>query len=224
MPALTAISEPSITAHDWLPSPSRPLLRVGEVHVWRAALHDPRLLGRDTLSLGEVIRAERCHSVTERNRYIAARVFLRDVLSRYTGTTASELCLNEDDAEVSVALSTLRFTSCQSEDLALIAVTHAREVGVDVERVCGDLPFEELAAHFFEPSEQWSVRTVFAPEQKAWKFFDFWTTNEACSKVAAMCQTSKSTLSFHKLLPADGFLATLAVGGGSSHLALWDWR
>ena len=75
---------------------------------------------------------------------------------------------------------------------------------------------------------QWGVRTTFCREEKAWKFFDFWTTGEACFRAAPMTTThlnsASNRLSLHRLSPAEGFVAAGAVAGARSRLALWDWQ
>lgn len=234
MPTLTEISEvssePAAPAleQQWSPAPEQPTLEAGGVHIWRALLDDPRLAAPDafdSLSLQEIIHAERLPSPDERTRYIALRMFLRNVLSRYTGIAPAELRLSAEETQSPVALSMLRFTYSHSDGVALLAITHARALGVEVERVREDLPFEEIAGHFFEPREQWDLRILFSPEQKAWKFFDFWTTNEACLKATSLHSThSSASLSLYKLVPATGFLATVAIHGADSRLALWAWQ
>jgi 4'-phosphopantetheinyl transferase len=223
MPTLPDTFQPPAFSARWSPGPEQPQLGPGEVHVWRAALADVQLFDCDILSPGEIIAAEHLPDDDECDRYIAFRVFLRNVLSRYTGIARADLRLSES-APFPIALSTLRFACSQSDDLALVAVSHGRDLGVDIQRVRDDLPFDEMAEHFFEPEAQWGLRTTRCPREKAWKFFDFWTTSEATSKAAPMHSAAKSRLSLHKLAPANGFLATLAVSGAEPCLALWDWR
>lgn len=223
---------PDAPAH-WQPGPPAPALPTGEVHLWRARLDGAPERGIATLSTGEIIRAGRCASAAERSRFLAARVFLRDVLARYLRVAPGALRLGGASIYTSAACGTLRFTLSEAEDLALLAVSRSSGLGVDVERVRDDLPFDEMAACFFEPDDQWRLRTVFPREQKAWKFFDFWTTGEARSKAAPMhpFSTERQPLSMHRLSPAEGFLAAVAVretagetdGAPSPRLALWDW-
>lgn len=219
--------EPAAAAAHWRSASGTPELPPDEVHVWRAWMDDRQRPCMDTLSTAEIIRAERSSTDAKRNRRLASRVFLRDVLARYLQVAPADLRLDGGAPFYSSPASgTLRWTLSKSENLALLAVARTSGLGVGVERVRDNLPFDEMAASFLEPEEQWGLRTVFAREQKAWKFFDFWTTNEARSKAAPMHPfRSASPLSVHRLSPADGFLAAVAFGGPqSSRLALWDWR
>jgi len=226
MPILLENQTPA--AARWHRGAASPELPPGEVHVWRAWLDEVWNENLDTLSMNEIIRAERRANAAERNRDLAGRVFLRDVLSRYLCIAPQDLRLDAGAPFYSSPASgTLRWTLSESENLALLALSRASNLGVGVERVHEDLPFDEMAAHFLEPEEQSGLRTTFAREQKAWKFFDFWTTSEARTKAAPMHPfQAPRPLALHRLSPAEGFLAAVAVGGAhaSSRLALWDWR
>ena len=215
----------------WKPRPQKPKLRANEVHIWRASLDDPRLLSAkalETLSLRELIRGGKRDATGGGERYLALRVFLRTALSRYLVVAPEDVKLPDDVCAkpMRLPLSTLYFCCGESDGLALVAISATDEFGMDVERVREDLPFDEMAAHFFDPQSQWSVRTLFCRKEKAWKFFDFWTTSEACSKAKASAMQQRPTdfFSIHRLLPASGFLAALAVHRRCARVALWDWR
>lgn len=227
MSSHSEIHEASAQPMIWSRGPEQPLLRLGEVHLWRASLDDPQLFeALDMLSLTEIIRAEQCASERERDRCVAQRVFLRGVVSRYLDVAPDEIELGEIGSEPTcIPSSLLHVTASQSEELALVAISASSGVGLDVEQVRPDLPFEEMAEHFLDPVQQWGLRITFSSQEKAWKFFDFWTTSEACFRANPMhSRQPASQLSLHRLSPADGFLAAVAVSGGSSRLALWDWN
>ncbi len=121
----------------WPPAPSRAPDPADEVHVWRVWLDGEALPDEAGLPAEERRRAEAIQIEERRRRWVAARWALRLVLSRYTGEQPAELRIEEGDggkprlageAEVS-------FNLAHSSELALVAITKGREIGIDVERV-----------------------------------------------------------------------------------------
>src|SRR5581483_2836381 len=198
-----------------------------QIHVWRAWLDDPRLLAlsSDVLALCEIVEAERCVSSLERDRQLAMRGFLRDVLARYVGASPHELRFTRDRAgRLSLALSTLHFNFCHAENVALVAVAPYGEIGLELEHVRDDLPFDEVAAHFFEPEHHWGIRTTLCHTQKARKFFDCWTTTEASLQAVALRREADAEpVCVHRICPAESYLAALAVVANEPQFALWNW-
>jgi hypothetical protein len=146
-------------------------------------------------------------------------LFRQDVIARYAGGDDGLPCIIRGPA------AGLRVAMAQCDHLALIAVSrNVREVGLDVERVRADIPFEEMADGFLDPSSQWDLRVTWSLREKAWKFFRFWTSNEACA------QAHPSTRSGHScevrgFSPEADFVAALAVEGGPDiELLYWDWQ
>jgi 4'-phosphopantetheinyl transferase len=75
----------------------------------------------------------------------------------------------------------IHFNLAHSEDLALIAVTRAGEVGVDVERIRPMPDGEAIAERFFSTREIEAFRRVPAAARDA-AFFSLWTRKEAWLK------------------------------------------
>ena len=111
----------------------------------------------------------------------------------------------------------------------LLAVTHVREIGVDVEFMKDNVPFETLADHYFDPEDAWDLRLLPA-SQRAWKFYDIWTSTEAQLKANGIGLaegphvSDKHRWSLLKLKPAEGYTAALAVEGGDFNLTCWSWQ
>src|SRR5205823_2924461 len=119
----------------------------------------------------------------------------------YIGAAPEEVEFTRDaQGRPALALSTLRFVFAEAEEVALLAVAPHGEFGLEVERVRDDLPFDDMAAHFFDPEDQWGVRITHCPTEKASKFFDCWTRNEAWQQAALSERV-------HRICPADGFAA-----------------
>ena len=137
---------------EWQPATTtHPALRCGEVHVWRAHCRTSRRVC-GVLSPAEWVRAGRFHFERDRERFVAARGLLRTILGRYLELPPRELQFSfgaHGKPALEGVASTLRFNLSHSDDLLLLAVSHAREVGVDVELMRADLPFETLGRPLF---------------------------------------------------------------------------
>ena len=212
-------------------APQHPTLRAGEVHLWRAQLDDAPAAAHDMLSPAECVRAGRFHFERDRQRFVASRGLLRTVLARYLDLDPRALRFRagrHGKPELEGVCSSLRFNLSHSQDLMLLAVTHAREVGVDIEAMRENVPFETLADHYFEPRDAWEIRVLPAP-RKAWKFYDVWTSTEARLKASGAGLSGGTRVvepdrwSLLKLTPAEGYAAALAVEGGGFELSCWSW-
>jgi len=147
----------------WAPGPARLAAPVEEVHVWRAELGRPaetaeaeldlRAEAEAALSAAERRRAEEMRRPEWRRRWVASRLALRDVLSRY---------LDEDPAIIRLRAGQhgkpelagaggIGFNLSHSAGIALVAVSGSREVGVDVEHVQADRDFLAIAARALGP-------------------------------------------------------------------------
>jgi 4'-phosphopantetheinyl transferase len=248
-----------MTRHEdlWHAPPTRLTLSSAEVHVWRAPLDSDvscveRLQG--TLSADELHRAARFHFPRDRRRFIVARGVLRDILGRYLGVHPSELCFRYSSygkpALRHVADGQeLRFNVSHSHELALFAVTHMGEVGIDIEYMRTDFTCERIAERFFSPHERACLRALPAGVKHE-AFFSCWTRKEAYIKAhgeglslpldqfdvslapgepAALLATRSdpqeaSRWSMRAFTPAPGYVAALAVEGHGWYLTCWQWR
>lgn len=205
-----------------------PLLHSGEVHLWLAKLDSHRSEEECLLSPDEHIRASRFHFERDRGRYVAAHLLTRKVLARYAGCGPRDLRLGASQfGKPFIESSLLRFNLSHSENLMLLAVTHRREVGVDIEAIRENVPSEFLAEHYFTPEDQWALRVCPSAERVA-KFFEIWTRTEAKLKAEGTGfggtttdrERSFTTLTFE---PADGFAGAVTVEGTSPQLTCWKW-
>src|SRR5580765_5241196 len=139
----------------WKRGPAEPAIWPNEVHVWRARLDMPWCWALDeALSLDDRARADRFRFESDRRKFCVARASMRLILARYLKTKASRLQIETGDygkpyfADRRSSLG-LRFNLSHSNQLALIAVTRDREVGVDVEFIRSDFVTDEVAGHLF---------------------------------------------------------------------------
>ena len=170
----------------WETPRGRPRLEDDEVHVWRISLSsiDPRRAW-ESLSGEERRRAARHRFAVHRTRFVAGRAALREVLSVYLDVSPSKvpLVVGEGGKPRLADDGELDFNLAHSEDVALVAVTRGRAVGVDVERLRRGVPYERLARRFFAPGEAEALRRVPARLRPA-AFFACWTRKEAWLKAS----------------------------------------
>jgi 4'-phosphopantetheinyl transferase len=220
-----------VAFENWQSTRNPKPLASGEVHLWRASLDvSPEM--RVILSHDDWIEARRFHYEDERERFIATRGLLRLILARYLAASPCALRFSaglDGKPQLTTPATTLRFHVSQSEKLMLLAITHGRQVGVDVEYVRRDVPFESLADHYFEPDDAWDLRLLPAAE-RAWKFYDIWTSTEARLKASeaknarGLHLADRDDWALLTLTPAAGYAAALAVEGSDFALECWSWE
>src|SRR5256884_304558 len=142
------------------PLPSSFQLASDEVHSWCASLDVPaetsaRLCA--TLTPDERARSARFQFERDRQRFIAARGVLRDLLGRYLRTQPSQInfvynAFGKPDLGPEFA-NRLKFNLSHSAGFALIAVATASDVGVDLEYIRAQSDYAEIARRFFSAAE-----------------------------------------------------------------------
>ena len=162
----------------------------GEIHLWVADLDEalPALgLLRGALSAGERRRAAAFRFELHRQRFIAARGVLRDILSRYLCCPPASVAFTYGP-HGKPALRNQRSSECQltfnlshSEAIALYAIASGRQVGVDIERVRTELNFDDIAEANFTIAELRALGRLPA-DRRAVGFLNCWTRKEAYVK------------------------------------------
>jgi 4'-phosphopantetheinyl transferase len=191
-----------------------------EVHVWCVTLDvspgDLQFL-HGTMSEDELARSARFRSQKDRERYIASRGFLRVIIGRYLGVSPDHLQFSysehgkpglcgENQRDM------LRFNLSHSDELALYAIGHNRDLGIDIERIHSEIMDWEIAERFFSPREVDVLRSL-PPRMQREAFFNCWTRKEAFIKA-----TGKGLS-----LPLDQFDVTLTPGQPAQlKSTLWD--
>jgi len=206
----------------------RERLDASNVHVWVARLDpSPAELRAfaSTLSADEMERARRFHFERDQSSFIAARGVLRAILGAYLQVDSGRIefsygsqgkpALMGPDADLSFNLS-------HSDDVAFVALTRRRTIGVDIERM---KPFAEVAdvtRTIFsarELAEFWAL----PPDDQQVSFFSAWTRKEAFVKATGLgfsMSVKEVEVSF-----APGEEAQLVRLNGSAGLAAgWTLR
>ena len=243
--------------HLWSPAPKDLILADNEVHVWRAQLELPssqvqRLRG--ILTEDELDRANRFSFEIDRQRFIAARGILRSILSRYITIEPSHLRFNYNQygkplLAPEFSSNLLNFNLSHSGSMALYAITRNMEIGIDVERVCSDFEYEEIAKCFFSVDEVAMLHTI-PTEKKLEAFYHCWIRKEAYVKAhgkglslpldsldVSFAPGEPPILLITKdkpqerflwtlldLKPSLGHMGALAVKGIGCRFRYWDWN
>lgn len=188
----------------WVRPPDEIRPGPNRVDIWRVFLDlQPDSIHQleSTLSTEETERAARFHFDKDRTRFVVAHGYLRDILARYLSGEPHQLHFptNEYGKPSLISDSNLEFNLSHSGRYALIAVTHNRKVGIDVEHIRQDIDLDSLARRFFSPGEV-SKFMALPTEQKISAFFNCWTRKEAYIKAQGLGLS----------LPLDSFDVSLA--------------
>ncbi len=175
--------------NSWPQPPAQLPALQDHIHVWAVRL-DAATVDLDRpgalISLDERERAERFKFERDRRRYLVAHVALHEILQRYLPIVPAGLSFDigangKPSLPQALAPSGVRFNISHSNEMALLAVCHKREVGVDIEYVKEDFEFQEVAERFFTAKEVAALRGLPASLQRQ-SFFKCWTSKEAFLK------------------------------------------
>lgn len=163
-------------------------LSADSVHIWLAHLDIAAVQIRDLsniLSKDEWDRAKRFVFEQHRTRFIAARGFLRLILSRYLEHNPELIRFRYNPfgkpmLDIVSEEKTLQFNLSHANGIALYALSKG-SVGIDIEFLQRQLAFEQLSEQFFAPNEAQVLRGLPEAEQRI-SFFQLWTRKEAYIK------------------------------------------
>src|SRR5207245_204180 len=113
----------------------------------------------DLLSPDELERARGFSFEEDSRRFVISRGTLRRVLSGYAEAEPASLRFEYGaSGRPELEGRPVRFNLSHCDDLTLIAVTRAADVGVDVERINNDREVERLAQRYFCARERAEIR------------------------------------------------------------------
>jgi len=166
------------------------LAQVGgrDVHLWRTSTSIAPIEAsalEALLSGAERAKAMRFRRPADRSRYLASHAMVRLVLSRYVGVPAAELKFEVGDhGKPRLARnpgSPLSFSLSHSGDVALLAVSGAPAVGVDIEEIRDDVDVPALAPSVLSAAELGVLHGAPVGQQRL-LFFRSWVRKEAVLK------------------------------------------
>jgi 4'-phosphopantetheinyl transferase len=167
-----------------------------QIDIWFAydeKIQDTHLLSQyfDILSDSERIQQKRFHFEKHRHQYLITRALVRSVLSHYDNSLKPnqwEFTKNKygkPSVSNSARENAVQFNLSHTDQLVVMAVTHHKEIGVDVEYLPRLGKPLEIANHFFSPNEVKQLLALPAEQQRN-RFFDLWTLKEAYIKACGM--------------------------------------
>ncbi len=225
------------------------LIRVWRVHLGRVVGSLDRL--EKLLSRNETDRARRFHFERDRRRFILARGALRTILGGYVKMDPKLIVFDygpQGKPFLAPPISSIRFNVAHSGELALVAVSRERELGVDVEFVRSLTWAEQIPERFFSPREAAVFRSL-PHDLVGPAFFACWTRKEAYIKArggglsipldrfdvsvepgkpAALLEVRDDPIEASRwgmveLQPAPGYAGALVVQGEGWQYGYCDW-
>lgn len=234
-----------VTAHVPLPS--------DQVHLWCIPLDQSaeRVEQLHQLLSGEEReRADRFRYKRDRQRFISGRGLLRLLLHRYLGDEPDRFRFSYGPHGKPALIApdrSLQFNLAHSQGLGLYALTHERDLGVDVEWVRHIAEIGKVAEYSFSAEEQHALSTLSAGDRLT-LFFRYWTRKEAFLKAGGlgltqslnenivwypMFRSRQMSMSWARqgtklwtlteLTLGNGCVAALAVAGDGWQPVCWRW-
>jgi len=241
-------SEPSNPI--WSVAPAKVTLAAGEVHVWLVRADDAALCMaccENLLATAERERAARFKFEKDRRLYTAAHAALRSILADYLNVAPGDLGFEigqrgKPRLAPTFSKDSLEFNLSHSSEVALIAVTREREIGVDVEHIKENFAFAEVAERYFTTREVSAIRALPQDLQRR-AFYQCWTSKEAFLKAKGVGLSGEldeveillgdkgrvqvtSTLPgwyLSELNPCDGYVGAVVLDGREFDLKCYNW-
>ena len=166
-----------------------PKLAENSIHVWRVSTADFTPNNLQTLAgllaPDENIRARKFHFERDQRRFVVCRGCLRLLAAAYTAEDAAGIRFQygrQGKPELAANGShELQFNVSHSGDVALLAFSMGRRLGVDVEFMRVEMDFASLAEISFSNAERAAVLAR-SGQRRADLFFEYWSCKEACIK------------------------------------------
>jgi 4'-phosphopantetheinyl transferase len=156
-------------------------------------------------------RAAALRHSPERRWFVVAHGAARLILARHLGVPAERVTWDRGPngkPEPGAATTGLAANLSHSGDLALLAVTGGRRVGVDVQLLAPECDVAALARRFFPDREARYVSAAPLPAHRADRFARLWTRKEACVKVTG----GRLTQGLGLVVRGDGPTGRVVVG------------
>jgi 4'-phosphopantetheinyl transferase len=137
------------------------------------------------LDAGERRRAAACRWAGDRRRFVLAHAAARHLAARRLGAPAGEIRWERGPhgkPRLAGRWTGAQLNLSHSGAVAMVALTAARPVGVDVQRVLPHLDTVAMARRYFPPTEAELVAAEPDPERRAGHFARLWARKEALVK------------------------------------------
>jgi 4'-phosphopantetheinyl transferase len=160
----------------------------GMVHIWNHTirLNDPFFdVAPSMVSQDESDRALKYHFERDRKIYLTGHVFIRKVLSFYTGLQPKSLDLSPVVNTKPVLLNApfpIHFNISHCGKHIMVAVCFDSEVGIDVEEMIDDFDTDGFSENNYHPNEIAEMSRMAGDSQDEY-FYTIWTRKEAWLKL-----------------------------------------
>ena len=214
---------------DWRSGRSSPVLRQGDVHIWRVTTAQAAERWQSLLSADERHRASAFKNETDRSRYVVAHGAARTILGRYTSVRPEDLVFVEGrHGKPSLAgNATAEFNLSHSGNLALLAVSHTRAVGIDVVQHDGDVDHAGIAQRVFSAAERAAIESAV---DRVTAFYMTWARKEAGLKARGLglaipaSDLDPDQWDIVDIGALDGYSAALVVAKPAGAISLFDFE
>ncbi|QHV96577.1 4'-phosphopantetheinyl transferase family protein [Spirosoma endbachense] len=174
----------TITDPDWLNWPD--CLFTEKVAVFRLKLADDAIIPPYLyawLQPNERERAARFRRKEDHNRFVVGRIMTKVVVSKFTHRDLADIRLvpGVNSKPELAGIPDLQINLSHSGSWIVLAIS-SESVGVDIEKMVSDFPFEDIVSNSFSEKEQRSVESNRNPRAA---FYRLWTRKEALSKATA---------------------------------------
>ena len=165
-----------------------PLPTTGQVHIYCLTLpQNPSEVSyyERFLSAPETARACSLKIHQVRNRFIAGRGLLREILGGYLAIEPENVPITIEEHGkpfLSGCTENLRFNLSHAEELLLLAVAADLEIGIDIEKIETDKPLKDMASIAMSRREQDEIFILSSSSLQAAAFYRCWVRKEACLK------------------------------------------
>lgn len=186
---------------------------------------------RGLLDAVERGRAVRLVNNTLAGHFIIGRGRLREILSRYLRQPPAHIVFDYGPYGkpqlVGSAAGQISFNLAHSGAWGLLAVTAAFPVGVDIERIAPDFPWQGVASRYFPETEQ-TILSDLPPSRRRRGFYRCWVRREAVMKMtgtgfAGACKTNNGGEYSVRVLPvARGYLGGVAAVEQTTDIRRFD--
>ena len=132
------------------------------------------------LSEDERSRANNFKREHLKQRFVAARGNLREILAKYLACKPNEILFSYGDRGKPY-IDGVYFNLAHSQDLAIYAISGDREVGIDLEYIDLKCDVDAIAKNYFLPLEQKLIKGL-SDRAKYLAFFKAWTLKGAYGK------------------------------------------
>ena len=170
-------------------------LESNEVHIWitfSEACHQANLSSTyaSWLDPQEEERYNRFHFQEDRFNFLFAHALSRDCLARYCKLHPAEIRFSHNkygrpELQHPKCSPSIHFSLTHAAGVAVLAVTHLRHIGIDIEDTRRQLDYLGIATTSFSTSEIQEINCLSGQTQKH-RFFEHWTLKEAYTKALGM--------------------------------------